>query len=93
MQAFFKAFPDQKWTPTNAWGIDGFAIIEHVFTGTQKLPYGEIPKPGQHFLEIWQPNADGKLAHGWGYSNQMEALQQTGASEKGQSKPKTKDGH
>ena len=87
LQRFFKAFPDQKWTPINVWGTDGFVVIEHVLTGTQKLPYGRFtkvtgkPVTGQHFLQIWQPNADGKLVHVWSYSNPLEAQQQTGAAE------------
>jgi hypothetical protein len=75
LQSLFAAFPDGKWTPTNVWGIDGFVVIEHVFTGTQRLLYHQLgkvtgkPVTGQHFLEIWQPNAEGKLAHRWTYSN------------------------
>jgi hypothetical protein len=93
LRSFFKAFPDQKWTSTNVMGIDGFVVIEHVFTGTQKAPYGRFtkvtgkPVTGEHYLEIWQPNADGKLAHGWAYANPVEALQQTGVMEKSQEKP------
>lgn len=93
LQGFFKAFPDQKWAPTNVWGIDGYVVIEHVFTGTQKLPFGPIAKPtgkpvtGEHFLSIWQPTPDGKLAHVWSYANPMEAIQQTGAQESGAHKP------
>ena len=93
LRSFFKAFPDQKWTPTNVMGIDGFAVIEHVFTGTQKVPYGRFTKvngkpiTGEHYLEIWQPNADAKLVFGWAYTNPIEALQQTGLTEKGQEKP------
>lgn len=85
LQSLFKAFPDQTWTPTSVWGVDGFVVIEHVFTGTQQLPYRQLtkvtgkPVTGQHFLEIWQPNADGKLVHRWSYSNPVEALKQTGA--------------
>ena len=68
-------------------GIDGFAIIEHVFTGTQKVPYGRFtkvtgkPVTGEHYLEIWQPSADGKLVHGWAYANPIEALLETGVME------------
>lgn len=87
LQRFFKAFPDQKWTPINLWGSDGFVVIEGVFTGTQKMPYGQFtkvtgkPVTGQHFLQIWQPNADGKLVHVWSYWNPIEAQQQAGAAE------------
>lgn len=87
LRSFFKAFPDQKWTSTNVMGIDGFAIIEHVFTGTQKVPYGRFtkvtgkPVTGEHYLEIRQPSADGKLVHGWAYANPIEALLETGVME------------
>jgi hypothetical protein len=93
LQGFFKAFPDQKWTTTNVWAIDGYVVVEHVFTGTQKLPFGPIAKPtgkpitGEHFLSIWQPTPDGKLAHVWNYANPIEAMQQTGAQENGRAKP------
>jgi ketosteroid isomerase-like protein len=84
LEGFFKAFPDQKWTTVNAWGIDGFAIVEHTMTGTQKGRLGPLPpsnKPVRdwHWLDIMQPTADGKLQHGWGYANLVEVLQQTGA--------------
>jgi len=88
LESFFKAFPDQKWTPTNVWGVDGFVVVEHVFTGTPKLPFGRFtkvtgkPVTGEHVLEIWQPNAEGKLLHAWSYSNPTEALKQVGAVEK-----------
>ena len=29
--------------PTNAWGIDGFAIVEHTMTGTHKGALGPLP--------------------------------------------------
>jgi ketosteroid isomerase-like protein len=81
---WFKAFPDQKWTPTNAWGIDGFAIIEHQMTGTQKGPMGPLPPSNKvvtnwHFIDIMQPTAEGKMQRGWGYANLVEMMAQTGA--------------
>jgi hypothetical protein len=88
LQGFFKAIPDAKWTPTTVLGIDGFVVIEHVLTGTPKHPVGRLTKvngkpiTGQHYLEIWQPSADGKLAHGWEYENPVEAMQQMGVEEK-----------
>lgn len=45
------------------------------------------PITGEHYLEIWQPNADGKLSHGWAYANPIEALQQAGGMEKVEKKP------
>ena len=79
---FYKAFPDSKFTPTNAWGIDGFAIIEHTFTGTHKGALGPFPASGKsinvHVVDIWQPTADSKVQHDWGYFNMAEMLAQTG---------------
>jgi ketosteroid isomerase-like protein len=84
LTAWFKAFPDQKWTTTNAWGIDGFAIVEHTMAGTQKGALGPVaasnkPVSGWHWIDILQPTADQKLQHGWGFANLVEALTQTGA--------------
>jgi hypothetical protein len=84
LESWFKSFPDQKWTTVNAWGIDGFAIVEHTMTGTQKGRLGPMPATNKevhdwHWVDISQPTADGKLQHGWGYANLVEMLQQTGA--------------
>jgi ketosteroid isomerase-like protein len=81
---WFKAFPDQKWTPTNAWGVDGFAIVEHSVSGTQKGPMGPLPASNKpvtnwHWVDVVQPTADGKLQHGWGFTNLAEMMLQTGA--------------
>jgi ketosteroid isomerase-like protein len=81
---FFKAFPDQKWTTVNAWGIDGFGIIEHTMTGTQKGRLGPLPASNKevkdwHWIDVIQPTADGKVQHGWGYANLVEMMAQTGA--------------
>ncbi len=95
LTAWFKAIPDQKWTTTNSWGIDGFAIVEHTVSGTQKGALGPIkasnkPVTNWHWLEIVQPTADGKLQHGWAYGNMVELLMQTGALKKpGSDKPDT----
>ena len=84
LEGFFKAFPDQKWTTVHAWGVDGFAIVEHTMTGTQKGRLGALPASNKevrewHWLDIMQPTADGKLQHGWGFANLVEVLAQTGA--------------
>ena len=82
MQGWYKSLPDQKWAPTNAWGIDGFAIIEHTVSGTNKGPMGKLPASGKpvtwHFLDIYQPTADNKVQHDWAYANMLEFLKQTG---------------
>jgi steroid delta-isomerase-like uncharacterized protein len=82
--AMYTAFPDQKWTATQAWGIDGFAILEHTMTAMHRGPFGSLPasnKPvtGWHWLSIFQPNPNGKIWRAWSYANPMEMLQQTGA--------------
>jgi ketosteroid isomerase-like protein len=81
---WLRAFPDQKWTVSDSWGIDGFAITEHSMTGTQKGPLGPLaasnkPVVGWHWLDILQASADGKIQHGWGYANLLELQSQTGA--------------
>jgi hypothetical protein len=84
LTAYFKTFPDQKWSTVNAWGVDGFAVIEHTMSGTQKGPLGPVPASNKavnnwHWLDIMEPNADQKVQHGWGFANLVEALSQTGA--------------
>ncbi len=84
LTGWFKAFPDQKWTTTNAWGIDGFAIVEHTMSGTQKGPLGPLaasnkPVTAWHWVDIMQPSADQKIQHGWGFANMLEMMAQTGA--------------
>jgi hypothetical protein len=89
LKGWFKAFPDQKWTskPENAWGFEGFAIIEHTMSGTHKGAIGPLPASGKavkdwHFLDIYVPTADGKMQHGWGYANLFEMMAQTGQLKK-----------
>jgi ketosteroid isomerase-like protein len=92
LASWFKAIPDQTWTNTNSWGIDGFAITEDVVAGTQKGPLGPVkasnkPVAAWHWLHIYQPTADGKLQHGWAYANMVELLKETGAIKKPADKP------
>jgi hypothetical protein len=92
LTGIFKSFPDQKWTTTNAWGVDGYAILEHTMSGTQKGAVGPLPasnKPVKdwHWAEILQPTADGKLQHGWGFANLAEMMMQTGALKMPSDKP------
>jgi ketosteroid isomerase-like protein len=82
--AWVKAIPDQKWALANAWGIDGYAIVEHAVSGTQKTAIGTLPTSnkaisGWHWISVMQPNADSKIAHAWSYANAFEAGMQTGA--------------
>ena len=81
---FFHQFPDQKWSQTNAWGIDGFGIVEHTMAGTFKGSAGPVHATGKkvtawHNIDIMQPTADGKIQHGWGYANALEMLAQADA--------------
>jgi steroid delta-isomerase-like uncharacterized protein len=96
LTAWFKAFPDQKWSTVNAWGIDGYVIIEHTMTGTQKGPLGTVPPSNKtvtnwHFVDVIQPTADGKMQHGWGFANLAEAMLQTGAMKIPAEKPLVKE--
>jgi ketosteroid isomerase-like protein len=88
LTSFLKAFPDQKWTTSNAWGIDGFAIVEHSMSGTFKGPFGPVrpthkPVSAWHAVDILQPTADGKIQHGWSYMNVVEMMQESGAMKPG----------
>jgi predicted ester cyclase len=81
---WFKAIPDQKWKTVSSWGIDGFAVVEHSVSGTQKGALGPIkasnkPVADWAFLEIVQPTADGKIQHLWSYGNVVDLMMQTGA--------------
>lgn len=77
-----KAFPDQKNTITNSYGIEDYVVVESSMTGTQKGAIGPIAaskKPVTlHSAEIYQI-ANGKMIHGWSYSNGAELMMQTGA--------------
>jgi steroid delta-isomerase-like uncharacterized protein len=84
LAAWFKAFPDQKWESTDSWGVDGFAILEHTMSGTQKGAFGDHPASnkavsGWRRVDILQPAVEGTVLHEWGFANVMEMLQQTGA--------------
>jgi uncharacterized protein (TIGR02246 family) len=71
-----KAVPDGKWSLANAWGVEGFAVLERVETGTFKGPMGPMQPTGKpitlHLGEIIQPTADGKILKAWAYGDMME---------------------
>jgi ketosteroid isomerase-like protein len=84
LTGWVKAIPDQKWSVTNAWGIDGFAIVEHTVSGTHKGAMGKIgatnkPVTSWHWLDVYQPTADNKIQHDWAYANNFEFMKQVGA--------------
>jgi ketosteroid isomerase-like protein len=84
-RAWLKAFPDQKWKTTNAWGVDGFAIVEHVMEFGVWAPGSKRTGPPRsvaswHWADVLQPTGDRLVAHDWGFANLMELQQQVGSS-------------
>jgi ketosteroid isomerase-like protein len=78
------AFPDQKWTTTGAWGVDGFVVVEHAMSGTQKGPLGDLKASNKRvadwrWLTVLQRDADDKVHHLWAFANLRELERQTGA--------------
>ena len=80
LATFFTAFPKQKWAITNAWGIEDFAIIEHVMTAKHMGMFGPVPASRKevtwHSLEIFQFAKDGRVQHGWEYADTAEVINQ-----------------
>ncbi len=82
---FFKemttAFPDMKTTTHNAWGFGDVVVTESSWTGTHKGAFFGMPATKKSVtvksLDIMQFK-DGKLVHGWGYSNGADFMQQLG---------------
>jgi steroid delta-isomerase-like uncharacterized protein len=98
IEAFGKAFPDLKITETSIWGADDYTIDEYTMDGTQKAPLKmgpgmTIPNTKKtidaHTLEILQWK-DGKVAHGWAYSNGAEFMTQLGLAPPPGAKPPSK---
>ena len=82
---FFKemttAFPDTKSTTTNTWAFGDFVVTEGSWTGTHKAAFFGMPATKKNVtvksLDIYQFK-DGKMVHGWGYSNGADFMQQLG---------------
>lgn len=82
---FFKemttAFPDIKSTTLNAWAFGDFVVTETSWTGTHKGSFFGMPATKKSVtakgLDIMQFK-DGKMVHGWGYSNGADFMQQLG---------------
>jgi len=74
---FFKAIPKAEFAIVNAWGIDGFAIVERTIMGKQKGKLGPLPPSNKdvtlHVAEVFVPTADGKMSRGWAFGNMAEA--------------------
>lgn len=75
---FIKAAPQAKWSIANAWGIDGYLVMERTVEGIMKGRLGPMPPTNKSFTnhvgEIMQPTAGGKLQHGWVYGNMAEMM-------------------
>jgi steroid delta-isomerase-like uncharacterized protein len=82
---FFKemttAFPDTKGQVLNAWAFGDFVVAETQMTGTNKGPFMGMPATKKTInmrgVDI-QQFKDGKMVHGWSYSNGAEFAQQMG---------------
>lgn len=82
---FFKemttAFPDTKATLLNTWAFGDFVVAETQMTGTNKGPFMGMPATkktvNMRGVDV-QQFKDGKLVHGWSYSNGAEFAQQMG---------------
>ena len=76
-----KAFPDAKTTINNSIGVEDFVIVESTMNGTQKGALGPMKASNKpvtlHSAEIYQV-ANGKMMHGWSYSNGGELMEQIG---------------
>jgi steroid delta-isomerase-like uncharacterized protein len=81
-----KAFPDAKTTITNAFGVEDFVIVESNMNGTHKGALGPMKASNKpvslHSVEVYQI-ANGKMVHGWSYSNGGELMMQIGAMKMG----------
>jgi steroid delta-isomerase-like uncharacterized protein/uncharacterized protein (TIGR02246 family) len=80
-KAMTTAFPDIKVSEQNVWGIGDYVIAEGTITGTQKGAFFGIPAKNKpvtlHGLDVMQFK-DGKIVHGWSYSNSAEMAEQLG---------------
>jgi steroid delta-isomerase-like uncharacterized protein len=82
---FFKemttAFPDAKMTPLNTWAFGDFVVAEIQWTGTNKGAFMGMPATKKSVnmkgVDVHQYK-DGKMVHGWSYSNGAEFAQQMG---------------
>lgn len=79
LHAFFVAFPEEKWTIENAWGVGDFAIVEHTLRTKQKGTFGPVASTNKdlvwHFAHVYQVK-DGKMSRGVAYANMLEAVAQ-----------------
>lgn len=76
-----KAFPDAKFQITNSWGFGDVVVTESTMTGTNKGTFFGMPatkKPvNLKSVDVYQFK-DGKLVHGWSYSNGADMMMQLG---------------
>jgi steroid delta-isomerase-like uncharacterized protein len=82
---FFKemttAFPDTKFNVLNSWAFGDFVVVESHMTGTNKGAFMGMPATkktvSMNAVDVYQFK-DGKIVHGWSYSNGAEFAQQMG---------------
>lgn len=82
---FFKemttAFPDAKMTVLNAWSFGDFVVVEQEVKATNKGAFMGMPATKKSIdmkgVDV-QQFKDGKMVHGWSYSNGAEFAQQMG---------------
>lgn len=78
------AIPDQRYSITNSWGVENYAIFEYALEGSQRIGAGDAAESSRpiawHWVEIYELK-DGKAVRGWAYANMLELLSQLGAME------------
>jgi hypothetical protein len=57
--------PGAQFALLNSWGVDGFVVAERTIT---------TKKGTMHIGEVLQPNAEGKVQHGWVFGNPAEMM-------------------
>lgn len=77
-----KAFPDAKFTVTNAWGSGEWAVVEYVLTGTNKSSILGLKATNRpvaiHAVDVMKMNAE-RVARASTYSNGLELMTELGA--------------
>jgi predicted ester cyclase len=79
--AFFRAFPDSRWTIDDMIAEGDRVATKKTFTGTHTAPFGEIPATGNRvtlqYVDIHRLR-DGKIVEHWLSLDQLSFLQQLG---------------
>jgi len=85
MKEITTGFPDYKASTTNTWTFGDYVITEGSWTGTHKGTFFGM-QPTKKTVTVKNVDIlqfkDGKLVHGWGYSNGADFMQQIGMAPK-----------